>query len=44
MSMDEPTAATSATGDVTGDASGGASRQITPSQRKDALREHNRGR
>jgi len=42
MSMDEPTA-TTATGDPSGDASNGASRQITPSQRMDALRELNRG-
>src|ERR1043165_5087172 len=44
MSMDEPTAATSAAGDLNGDAAGGAARQITPSQRMDALRELNRGR
>jgi signal peptidase I len=44
MGMDESTAATTATGDQTGDASNGASREISPSQRMDALRELNRGR
>ena len=44
MNMNEPNAATSAAGDVSSDATGGASRQITPTQRMEALRELNRGR
>jgi signal peptidase I len=44
MSIDEPTTAMTATGDVNADASSSASRQITPLQRMDALRELNRGR
>ena len=40
----EPTAATSAAGETATDATGGAARQITPSQRMEALRELNRGR
>ena len=42
--MDEPTSETTATGDSGSDASNAASRQISPSQRMDALRELNRGR